>query len=536
MIHTAKVLAVSFLLAILGVTACGAPGAFEGPDREGGSVAIHGTLPSDGTVVNAALQDYGILRAEAIITGPDITSPITSKISISEMVLSGQLFNIPAGRGRQLTINAYRGNETSPSCSGSTIITVLQDQTVQASLILQCALAATAKGNLGLNVSFNTPPVIESAYADAKTIEIGGSVTLSVSASDPDGDNLSYLWSSADGSFNPENAADTIWTAPLVAGEYLLTVTVSDDRQGETSLDISIVVTDSAGGTGRSGGGTGRSVSPTYAWRAMTSNTTATLNGVSGRSASDVYAVGNNGAILHWDGSSWSSERSGAVWSFLAAWSSPAATLAVGRNGVVVENGGGSWRFKWIEPGLSYRGVWGADSGEVFVVGSFGLIRRFSGSSSESMSINSFQVLNAVWGSSAGDVFAVGEGGEIAHYDGISWSPMNSITRFTLYGLWGTSASDVFAVGEGGAILHYDGASWSSMNSNTAFNLYGVWGAGASDVFAVGEGGVIVHYDGVAWSPMTSNTLENLQGVWGAGAGDVFAVGAGGVILHYSAQ
>jgi len=39
------------------------------------------------------------------------------------------------------------------------------------------------------------------------------------------------------------------------------------------------------------------------------------LNGVGGTGASDVFAVGDYGTILHWDGDSWSGMTSGVeVW------------------------------------------------------------------------------------------------------------------------------------------------------------------------------------------------------------------------------
>jgi hypothetical protein len=42
-------------------------------------------------------------------------------------------------------------------------------------------------------------------------------------------------------------------------------------------------------------------------WSAMDSGTTEDLYGVWGSSASDVFAVGWNGTILHYDGSTWTS-------------------------------------------------------------------------------------------------------------------------------------------------------------------------------------------------------------------------------------
>ena len=45
-------------------------------------------------------------------------------------------------------------------------------------------------------------------------------------------------------------------------------------------------------------------------WSDMVSNTYADLNGVWGNSATDVYAAGTAGTILHYDGTAWSAMTS----------------------------------------------------------------------------------------------------------------------------------------------------------------------------------------------------------------------------------
>jgi hypothetical protein len=73
------------------------------------------------------------------------------------------------------------------------------------------------------------------------------------------------------------------------------------------------------------------------------------------------------------------------------------------------------------------------------------------------MSSGTTNRLNGVWGSSSTDVFVVGRFGMILHYDGTSWSAMSSGTTDSLLGVWGSSNTDVFAVGSSGTILHYSG-------------------------------------------------------------------------------
>ena len=128
-----------------------------------------------------------------------------------------------------------------------------------------------------------------------------------------------------------------------------------------------------------------------------------------GNSASDVFAVGLHGTILHCDGSSWNSMESG-------------TTEHLG-------------------------GIWGSSSDDVFATGESGTILHYDGTSWSEMASSTTNSLYGVWGSSSSDIFAVGDSGTIVHYDGTSWSPMTSGISFWLHGIWGSSSDDVFAVG-----------------------------------------------------------------------------------------
>ena len=59
------------------------------------------------------------------------------------------------------------------------------------------------------------------------------------SASDPDGDELSYVWSAPGGTITGEGAAVS-WAAPEKSGTYTITVTVADGRGGQAAETIDI--------------------------------------------------------------------------------------------------------------------------------------------------------------------------------------------------------------------------------------------------------------------------------------------------------
>ncbi|MCK4389834.1 MAG: chitobiase/beta-hexosaminidase C-terminal domain-containing protein [Desulfobacterales bacterium] len=273
-----------------------------------------------------------------------------------------------------------------------------------------------------------------------------------------------------------------------------------------------------------------------------------TLNGIWGSSGNKVFAVGDSGTILHYDGSHWSRMSSGTYAGLNAVWgSSRSDVFAVGGYGTILHYDGSEWS-EMSNPLTGSEtillGVWGSSGSDVFAVGGYvygafsGTILHYDGSEWSEMSTSTTDWLKAVWGSSGSDVFAVGELGTILHYDGSQWSEMSNTKG--LNAVWGRSGNDVFAVGCGapGTILHYDGSQWNEMTSDTGSgcSLLAVWGNSGSDVFLVGcdgSGGMILHYDGSQWSEMSSGTTQWLSAVWGSSGNDVFAVGGSGTILHY---
>jgi len=78
----------------------------------------------------------------------------------------------------------------------------------------------------------NHRPTITSLEADPERVIPSGSCQIICTASDRDGDELSYNWSASEGGINEEGATVN-WTAPDSVGSYNVTVTVTDGRGGE---------------------------------------------------------------------------------------------------------------------------------------------------------------------------------------------------------------------------------------------------------------------------------------------------------------
>jgi hypothetical protein len=89
--------------------------------------------------------------------------------------------------------------------------------------------------------STNHQPIITSLEAEAEWTVTLGSLQLTCTASDPDGDELSYNWSASGGEINGEGKT-VIWTAPDSEDSYNVIVWVTDGRGGEVMDYVTITV------------------------------------------------------------------------------------------------------------------------------------------------------------------------------------------------------------------------------------------------------------------------------------------------------
>ena len=289
------------------------------------------------------------------------------------------------------------------------------------------------------------------------------------------------------------------------------------------------------------------------------------LHAVWGSSSSDVFAVGTNGAIVHYNGSTWSPMSITTSHHLFGVWGSSASDVfAVGSGGTILHYDGSAWSVMNSGTKWSLQDIWGSSQTDVYAVGYYSEWDESNGSVYWSTILhydgenwtekdNIWPYPHGIWGTSPCDVFAVGCSGggfnALLHYDGVNWSWSEAISAsydVDFFDIWGSSPSDVFAVGRSGNIVHYDGSEVKSMMSCTYNLLNGIWGSSHSDVYAVGYYGTILHYNGKKWSTMSTDTTwgnlttygrPTLNGVWGNSPSDVFVVGDteyGGTILHFA--
>jgi hypothetical protein len=304
-------------------------------------------------------------------------------------------------------------------------------------------------------------------------------------------------------------------------------------------------------------------------WKQVESGTTLDLYDIWGTSKTDVWAVGDKGVIVHYDGHEWTSYESGtdlclrSVYGFGKddVWivggesrnSSNDDVLAEDERGIILHFDGQSWSEVTNDEIGPLKAIWGLSSNEIYVGGrdlgkeGQGLLMHYNGDVWERLDLqdSKFYSCRDLWGSDDGRIW-MATGKEVLHFDNSGWTVLLPESFGQTTTVWGTSKDDVWVGHCLGEISHGDSETMTNFlaldweEDTGAFNFYGLWGTGTSDIFAVGGFGenvrasVVYHFDGTKWTEQNVREMsELLYGVWGVSSTEVWAVGEGGVILEY---
>ena len=312
------------------------------------------------------------------------------------------------------------------------------------------------------------------------------------------------------------------------------------------------------------------------AWTSSTLPGAGRLNAIHGLSKDDVWVVGAQGQVFHYDGTSFKPvELSLPKVDLLAVRAiAPNQILVSGAGGALYSYDGQTWKTRASGVAGDLFALVAAERGDVLSVGEHGAVVRWSGEQrtlfTSGGSANYLDVFGAPGASSlfvVGDealrreadgyvtlevesqrslydgfalnkdlAWAVGTEGTIVRWDGSRFGLLESGSDRWLRGVWAASPSSVWAVGAAGTVLGlFNGTSWQAMPVPADKDLYDVWGSATDDVWAAGDAGSILHWDGTRWTVVPANVADvGLRGVWGSASDDVWAVGTLGTILHWS--
>jgi len=132
-----------------------------------------------------------------------------------------------------------------------------------------------------------------------------------------------------------------------------------------------------------------------------------------GSGVDDIFAVGYEGAILHYDGARWQAMTSNTT--------------------------------------RPLRSVWGTAGNNVYAVGDIGALLHYDGRQWRQVDLDTYEGLRSVWGRGPDDIYVTGREGGIHHYDGSFWSALASPVASSLNASHGIGDA-LLVVGDGGVI------------------------------------------------------------------------------------
>ncbi|MDH5675630.1 MAG: hypothetical protein OEZ06_26135 [Myxococcales bacterium] len=228
------------------------------------------------------------------------------------------------------------------------------------------------------------------------------------------------------------------------------------------------------------------------------------LNWLHGLDADTLWAVGNGGTILRFDGTRWSREESTVDRDLWGIWGLSEDDLwAVGGNGreegqaTLLHYDGSAWRQEPL-PEFERARVW---------------------------------ALFKVWGVAADDVWIVGQRGAVLHYDGSAWSERLVGASDDLISLWGTSSDRIAMVGGRavGIVVTWNGQDFEHHSLSPLPGLNGVWMDDAEVIHVAGTENTLASVDFDSGKYFEEDVLEptrvDFHAVFGDRSGQLTAVG-----------
>jgi photosystem II stability/assembly factor-like uncharacterized protein len=270
-----------------------------------------------------------------------------------------------------------------------------------------------------------------------------------------------------------------------------------------------------------------------------------------GTSARDVWAIVGTAdagtALLHFDGARWQAEAlpegDSALRRIFAA--SPSDVWRVGANGAVAHYDGKAWSFQRLAaarasdtPPFSYYDLVDvmAWPGEVWVFDAGDGYYRLAGDWWERVSLatTGAKHVSSAWGISPADAWAATDAG-LARFDGKIWrrAELPPEVKGGFYLLAGTAADDVWLVtreqslgNELSHVYHGNGQTWTETPLPSRVVVNAVAARSRSEAYVVGKGGAILRWDGTAWTALANPNDALLSQVYAPPDGPPFFAGA----------
>jgi hypothetical protein len=195
----------------------------------------------------------------------------------------------------------------------------------------------------------------------------------------------------------------------------------------------------------------------------------AVFTDVWGLAPNDVYVVASLegiGYVLHWDAKSWKVVLSSTDADLRHVHGTSGKNVfAVGETGTIIRYDGKGWGLMPVEPyiqedGSEYYvtqdlyGVFAMSENDVWAGGEQGVLVHYDGAAFTLAGMLEAK-LRAIWGLNPKTIWAAGNSGVMFRFDGEAWNLEPTGTVATLYAMWGDKQGGVYAVGDNGTVLKF---------------------------------------------------------------------------------
>jgi hypothetical protein len=252
------------------------------------------------------------------------------------------------------------------------------------------------------------------------------------------------------------------------------------------------------------------------------------LNTIFGAPDGALFAMGVASYAL--DGNEWSERSLSTPYTVSAGWAvSRSFAIAVGQSGAIDHWDGAAWNSVPSPITGNLTDVWASSETDAFAVAFDTTVLHFDGTAWSVMTRLPFN-LKAVHGTAPDDVYACGVR-SVFHYDGSVWDETSIPTDTVLDVIWAESTTSVFVGGGDGVIFHYDGATWERTPTPTDAAILDLWVRGPGGVYALAEDGLILRFDGAQWRVRAMAPGRAALSLWGTDR-EIFVAGYGTTVFR----
>lgn len=281
------------------------------------------------------------------------------------------------------------------------------------------------------------------------------------------------------------------------------------------------------------------------AWEALAGAPVVTLRAVAGRGPGDVFAAGDDGTVVHWDGAAWTTRFTSGTIDLHALWIRPGTSddegvFAVGTGGQLVSAVDGVWKATQIAAGsVVLEDILGRADGTLIAVGDKHTVtmrRPQAGAWQGQITNDDRQRDLAALAELNGVVRAFGESGAVLTLAGTTWNVDTSAA--VAAGVRPFAVADagpegpLVALAQGGDGVRFDGAAWSALATTPEATLTDFARTpGSGELWATGTRGFLARRGAQGWSVLPVGVEADLNALAAVSETTLVAVGGRGTIV-----